>query len=357
MTTFSSQEIIWRRVLDGHPPRLLRCRIKNLEASIQVFIQFKYCRHVAAPVAVIWRRPHRHQRVVEHAPMSLHYQLMRPRDEIQVVPLVEHGNDVPTKEVTGTTRAKAPTLDLLRVGPHEVTHRPVVGNLLLPIDDSDLVQGVDAGAQPAVDREDLILDDGAETEVVEYLCAIPPHIDAPVLAQALVVEAVDLRDLTALVISTDERDAIRVTHLESEKQKEGFHGVVAPVDEVAKEEVILVWALAPDFKQLDEVVELAVDVTTYRDRSVHPLHVALVHQYLPCSQAQGLHFSLPKILAPLESLDLLVWLEFPTGAAIAGAAAVVIGAAAEALAGAPSAEGAAAGVGASVWVVIVRDLG
>lgn len=43
-----------------------------------------------------------------------------------------------------------------------------------------------------MDTEDLAVDDGGEGEVVEDLGAVPPHRDAPILPQALVIEAVDL---------------------------------------------------------------------------------------------------------------------------------------------------------------------
>mmetsp|Transcript_28437 Transcript_28437/g.82252 ORF Transcript_28437/g.82252 Transcript_28437/m.82252 type:complete len:203 (-) Transcript_28437:253-861(-) len=198
-------------------------------------------------------------------------------DEVEVVPLVEHGHDVPTEQIPGPARRQAPPVDLLRVGPEQIAHGPVVGHLLLPIDDADLIEGVDARTQSAVDGEDLVLNDGRKAEIVKDLRAVPPNIDAAVLAQALVVEAVDLGDLPTLVVAADEGDAIGVADLEGQKEEEGLHGVVAPIDEVAKEQVILVGAFASDLEQLDEVVELSVNVAAYRYRRIDPLDVALVH--------------------------------------------------------------------------------
>ena len=46
----------------------------------------QYCRNVAAAIAVVGRTPHRHQILVGKVVFSsLHYQLMRPRNEIQLV--------------------------------------------------------------------------------------------------------------------------------------------------------------------------------------------------------------------------------------------------------------------------------
>lgn len=53
----------------------------------------------------------------------------------------------------------------------------------------------------------------AAPEVVEDVCAVPPDVGGAVLAQTLVVEAVDLCDLPALVVSPDQEHAVRVPHL------------------------------------------------------------------------------------------------------------------------------------------------
>lgn len=47
-----------------------------------------------------------------------------------------------------------------------------------------------------METEDLVVDEGGEGEVVEEVGKILPDIGVAVLAQALVVEAVDLGDLT-----------------------------------------------------------------------------------------------------------------------------------------------------------------
>ena len=257
---YLSQEVIRRWILHGCPPRLVRRGVEYLEILPQILVQLEYARDVPAPVAVIGRAPHRHQRVVEHAAVPLHDELMGPRDEIEIVPLVEHGHHVPPEEVSGTPGGQPPPVDLLGVAPHQVAHGTVVRYLLLPIDDAYLIEGVHARAQSAVHREYPVLDDRGEAEVVEYFRAVSPHVDAPVLPEALVVEAVHLGDLAALVIPPYEGDPIGISHLERQQQEEGLDGVVAAIDEVAEEEVVGVGTLAPHLEELDQVVELAVDV-------------------------------------------------------------------------------------------------
>jgi len=47
-----------------------------------------------------------------------------------------------------------------------------------------------------VEAEDLVVDQSGEREVVEQVCEVFPHIRISVLSQALIVEPVDLRDLS-----------------------------------------------------------------------------------------------------------------------------------------------------------------
>ena len=65
------------------------------------------------------------------------------------------------------------------------------------------------------------------------------------------------------MVAADQGDAVGVADLEGQEEEEGLDGVVAPVDEVAEEQVVLVGTLAPDLEQLDEVVELPVDIAAY----------------------------------------------------------------------------------------------
>ena len=58
-------------------------------------------------------------------------------------------------------------------------------------------------------------DDGGEREVVKKIGEVFPNIGSAVNTQAFVVKPIDLRNLTALVVTTRQRDAIGVSHLKS----------------------------------------------------------------------------------------------------------------------------------------------
>lgn len=71
-----------------------------------------------------------------------------------------------------------------------------MGNFLDSVERSNVIEGINAGRQSAVEAEDLIVDKGGKGEVVEEICKVFPDIGIAVLAQTLVVEAIDLSDLT-----------------------------------------------------------------------------------------------------------------------------------------------------------------
>ena len=131
-----------------------------------------------------------------------------------------------------------------------------------------------------MDAEDLALDDGTDTKVVEDLAAVLPGVDIAVLAHGLFVETVDRGDAACLVIASKKRDAVGVLEFEAEEKLEGFHTVVTTIDEVTHKDVARVGDLAAFFKQLQKIVELTVDVTADCDGGAHGLYVALLNEDL-----------------------------------------------------------------------------
>ena len=54
----------------------------------------------------------------------------------------------------------------------------------------------------------LSINQGSQRQVVKEVCEVLPHVGIAVFPQALVIEAVDLCDLSALVVSPQYRDAL-----------------------------------------------------------------------------------------------------------------------------------------------------
>ena len=60
--------------------------------------------------------------------------------------------------------------------------------------------------------EDLVVDEGGEGKVIEEVGEVLPNICIPVFSEALVVEAVNLSDLTRFVVTTEDGDSLRVSY-------------------------------------------------------------------------------------------------------------------------------------------------
>ena len=117
-----------------------------------------------------------------------------------------------------------------------------------------MVERVERRREPAVQAEDRVVDGRGQRQVVEEVGEVLPDVGVAVLAQALVVEAVDLRDLPRLVVAAQDSHAVAVPHLERDEQRRRLDRVVAAVDVVAHEEVVRVGGRAPDAEELEEVL-------------------------------------------------------------------------------------------------------
>ena len=67
--------------------------------------------------------------------------------------------------------------------------------------------------EPAVQAEDLSLNETGQRQVVEQVREVGPDRRRAVFAEALVVEPVDLCDLPALVVAAQDEDPVRVPNL------------------------------------------------------------------------------------------------------------------------------------------------
>jgi len=107
-----------------------------------------------------------------------------------------------------------------------------VRNLLNTIKSSDVIQSINARGEAAMKTEDLVVDQGSEGEVVKEVGEVLPDISVSVFAKTLVVETVDLGDLTGLVISSKNGDSLRVSDLEGDEKGDGLDGVVTSINVV-----------------------------------------------------------------------------------------------------------------------------
>jgi hypothetical protein len=128
-------------------------------------------------------------------------------------------------------------------------------------DTADLLHGVQVRAEATVHGEDLLVDDGSDREAVEAVGEGLPQLDV-VPSLALIIEAVDPVDGGALVVTAQDEEVLGVLDLVGQQQADGLERLLASVDVVAQEEVVCFWWEAAIFEQAEEVIILAVDVST-----------------------------------------------------------------------------------------------
>jgi hypothetical protein len=82
---------------------------------------------------------------LHHEPLMRKFrdQLVRARDQVDVVGGIELRDHVAAEQVPGASRREAPAVNVLRIAPQQVTHGAFVRHFLLAINHADLVQRVD----------------------------------------------------------------------------------------------------------------------------------------------------------------------------------------------------------------------
>jgi hypothetical protein len=69
-----------------------------------------------------------------------------------------------------------------------------VRHFLNSIELSDLVKGIDTGRESSVKTEDLAFNHSSQREVIEKLSKMLPHICVSILPQALIIEAIAVKE-------------------------------------------------------------------------------------------------------------------------------------------------------------------
>ena len=77
-------------------------------------------------------------------------------------------------------------------------------------------------------------------KIIFYTCKIFPDVGISIFAKTLIVESINLCDLSALMVSSQDRDPGAEPDLEGDEEGDGLHAVVAPVHVVTHEQVVSV---------------------------------------------------------------------------------------------------------------------
>ena len=130
---------------------------------------------------------------------TFHDQLVCSRNQVEGIHMMKFIRHSFSKEISSTPRTHLPCPgNIFRVGPDEVTESSLMGDFLIAIYGSDLVQRSHIRRQASVDAQDLFVNQCSKAETIKALYTMSPHGCIPVFAKAFIVEAVDLCNLPTL---------------------------------------------------------------------------------------------------------------------------------------------------------------
>jgi hypothetical protein len=138
-------------------------------------------------------------------------------------------------------------LTLLRIGPKQVAKQTVLGNLSRPCDLLQLSYSDKFGRETSVHAENLVIDEGRNGHAIENILELFPDADW-VAALALIVEAIDSIDLSALVVTAQQEEVLLEFDLVREQKNDCLQRILSTIDIVSKEEIIGFWGEAAIFK-------------------------------------------------------------------------------------------------------------
>lgn len=97
-----------------------------------------------------------------------------------------------------------------------------MGNFTEAVDNLDLVDGMYAWREPAMDAENLVVDHHRQCQEVEHICKVMPNVGGAIFAATFGVEAVGLCNATRLMVTADEVETLRITELEAYEKRYCF---------------------------------------------------------------------------------------------------------------------------------------
>jgi hypothetical protein len=135
---------------------------------------------------------------------------MSTSNEVETIHMIKLSRHLVTEEPAGATWRNSPRVYVLRIAPNQVTESAFVRNLLGASNDSNLVYSTDLRAQTTVNAQNLAINDSSEDKEIENLAARLPDRRVTVLLLALLVESIDLGNLSGFVVASNKSDPVRV---------------------------------------------------------------------------------------------------------------------------------------------------
>lgn len=106
--------------------RLHLIKRNDLQNAVEVLVEFHYGCLVATTVAVVRRGEYSHEVLIVVPRVTINDELMSSTDEREFIGVIELGGNVLAENVAGATRRYSPACSLIRIGPQQIAHWPIV---------------------------------------------------------------------------------------------------------------------------------------------------------------------------------------------------------------------------------------
>jgi hypothetical protein len=116
-------------------------------------------------------------------------------------------------------------------------------------------------SNPTMHTKNLTIDNRGQTQIIKQIRTVLPNIGTPIVFPTLVIKPVSVGQNSGLVVPPEQDHVFRVLELETEQEEEDLDAELASVDVVSQKEVVGFDYGAYDVEHVDQVVELAVDVS------------------------------------------------------------------------------------------------
>lgn len=266
-------------------------RIKLQESPVHELVDLQNGCFVSAPVAIVWSREHRHDILLVAPVEAVHDQLVCTADKFQAIRLVKLFANILAERVASASGRNSPAHAIIGVRPEEITYGPLVWNLLDTIQLLYLVEGINTRWQSAVEAEDLVAHDSGEGKIVEELRKTAPNIRIAIFTQTFIIKSVNLGDLSAFMVSAQNRYPIRIPNFQRDKQRNSLDRIVASINIVTHEKIVGIRQFSAKPKEFFQIVKLTMNVSANCHGSFYRLNIWLFDQNLFGLAAEGSDFS------------------------------------------------------------------
>ena len=148
----------------------LRNLFECLKLSIQILIQLQNRSYISAPVKIIWCTPNSNQNIsLKPILITLLNQLVSPDHQIQPIDLIELLNHSLSKQPASPSIRHNPSVNIVRIRPHQITIRSFMGNLNISLYSPNLIDGSDMGTQSSMDAKNLLINNCSQRKVIKNI--------------------------------------------------------------------------------------------------------------------------------------------------------------------------------------------